>query len=62
MWTGNDRVSRSEKNEDAAQVEKDKEDIEDAEDREDGATASGAPAYTHKQIFGDSGETQMKVL
>ncbi len=60
MRTGNDRESRKEQNEDAAQGERDKEDLEDAEDREDDGKASGAPAYTHKQIFGDSGKFQMK--
>jgi hypothetical protein len=59
MPTGNDRETRNEQNEDAAEAEKDKEDLEDAEDRGDDGKASGAPAYTHKQIFGDSGEIEL---
>ena len=62
MLAGNDRADRNEANEDEEQGEKGKEDLEDAEDREDDGKASGAPAYTHKQIFGDSGEVLMHFL
>jgi hypothetical protein len=63
MITGNDQAARNEANEDdEVQGEKAKEDLEDAEDAEDSGKASGAPAFTHQQIFGDSGETQRNVF